>query len=87
MVHCRNVTAVYDRDCLSKFDCHRGKSSGPGADLVRSDGTNGINDSRFVSQAVNFLPCAVDAEFAIGLYQCCAPKVKGAKAVLNNVGL
>ncbi len=87
MVHCRNVTSMADRDRLSGFDCHRRKSSGPWADLVCSDGNNGINNPRVVAKAVNFLPCAVNSEFAIGLDQCHAPKVEGAKAVLNNVGL
>ncbi len=87
MVHCRNVTTLCDRDRMTRFDCQWGESTGLGADLVFSDCTNGIDDPRVVAQAVNILPGAVDSEFSIGLDQCCAPKVEGAKAVFHNVGL
>ncbi len=50
--------------------------------MVCKDGANGVNYPHVVAKAVDFLPCAVDSEFAIGLDQGCAPKVEGA-----NVGL
>ncbi len=38
-----------------------------GANLVSSDGPNGVNQKCVVSQGVNFLPSAVDPEFAVVL--------------------
>ncbi len=87
VVHCRNVTTMSDCDCLSRFDHQRGESSGLGADLVGSNGTDRVDDPCVVTQTVDFLLGVVNVEFAIGLDQCCTPKVEGAKAVLNDVGL
>ncbi len=81
------MTTVSDRDGLSGFDCQRGKSSGFGADLVGGDGTNGVDNPCVVTQTVDFLLGVVNAKFAVGLDQCGAPKVEGAKAVFNDVGL
>jgi hypothetical protein len=72
---------------LSRFDRHLRKSSSFGADLVCSNGANGVNDPCVVDKAVDFLPCAVNLEFAICFDQGGAPKVEGAQAVMNNVGL
>ncbi len=87
VVHGRNVTALFDRDGLSGFDHQGGKSSSFWADLVGCDSTNGVDDPCVVAQTVDFLLGVVDAEFAVVLDECGAPKVEGAKAVLNDVGL
>jgi hypothetical protein len=73
VVHRRDVTTVSDRDCLSGFDCQRGESSGLGADLVGSDGTDRVDDPCVIAQTVDFLLSVVNAEFAISPDQCCAP--------------
>ena len=55
--------------------------------MVGCDGSNGIDDPSVVTQTVNFLPGAVDTEFAVVFDQRGCSKVQGAKAVLNNVDL
>ena len=55
--------------------------------MVGCDGPDGIDDPSVVTQTVDFLPGAVDTEFAVVFDQRGGSKVQGAKAILNNVGL
>ncbi len=87
MVHGRNVTSRLDCNGLARFDRHCRKGTCFRAYLVGCNGTDGINDPSVVTQTVNFLPGAVDPEFAVVLDQRGGAKVEGAQAVLNNIGL
>jgi len=55
--------------------------------LVCSDGTNRVNKPGVVAQAVDFLPGAVDAEFAVVFDEGSAPEIKRSEAVIYDVGL
>ncbi len=67
MVHGRDVASMIDCDHLSRFDGQWRESSSFGTDLVGGNGANHVNNPGVVAQAVDFLPSAVNSEFAIGL--------------------
>jgi hypothetical protein len=52
---------------LSSLDGEWRERVVPGANLVRRDGANGVDDPSVVAKVVNFLSGTVDAEFAVGL--------------------
>ncbi len=87
MVHGGNVTSLFDRNCLSRFDGEWRERVVPGANLVCRDGANGVDDRSVVAKVVNFLPGTVNVEFAVCLDERGTTKVEGAQAVLNDVGL
>ncbi len=87
MVNGRDVAPLCDSDRLFGFARHQGEHASPGAHLVCRDGANGVDHPCVVTEAEDFLLGAVNAEFAVCLDQCSAPKVKGAQAVLNDIGM
>ena len=87
MVHGVNVTALFDCNCLSRFDGEWRERVVPGANLVCCDGANGVDDPSVVAKVVNFLPGTVNAEFAVCLDERGTTQVEGTQAVLNDVCL
>ncbi len=87
MVHGGNVTSLFDRNCLSRFDCEWQERVVHWANLVCRDGANGVNDPSVVAKVVDFLPGTVNAEFAVGLDERGTTQVEGAQAVFHDVCL
>jgi len=87
VVHGGNVTSLFDRNCLSRFDCVWGERVVPWANLVCRDGANGVDDPSVVAKVVDFLPGIVNAEFAVGLDERGTTQVEGAQAVFHDVCL
>ena len=82
-----NVAPLGDCGRLSGFDRHQGERASPGAHLVHCDGANWIDHPCIVAKDEDFLLGAVNAEFAVCLDESGAPKLKGAKAIFNDIGL
>ena len=87
MVHGRNVTSLFDCNCLSGLDGEGRERVVPGANLVCRNGANGVDNPSVVAKVVNFLPGTVNAEFAVSLDERGATQLEGAQAVLNDVCL
>ena len=84
MVHGGNVTSLFDRNCLSRFDGEWRERVVPGANLVCRDGANGVDDPSVVAKVVNFLPGTVNLEFAVSLDERGATQVEGTQGVWIN---
>ncbi len=87
MVHCGDVATDLNCDWVSGFDCDGRQCICFRANLVGHDGPDGVDEPCVVPQAVDFLPGAVDPEFAVALNEGGTAQVEGTKAVVNDVCL
>ncbi len=84
MVHCGDVAACLNCDRMSGFDCDGQQRVSFRANLV---GPDGVDEPCVVSETVDFLPGAVDPEFAVAFDEGGTAQIERSKAVADNVCL
>ncbi len=87
VVHCGDVAACLNCDRVSRFDGDGRQHICFRANLVGGDGPDGLDEPCVVSQAVDFLPGAVNPEFAVAFNEGGTAQIEGAKAVADDVCL
>ena len=79
VIHRGNIATRGNLDLLSRLDGERRERVGFWADLVCSNGADGVHQPRVIPEAVNFLPGGGDSEFAIVLDKGGTAQVKGSQ--------